>query len=224
MNSETSRKIVVAGSMAGVLAIGIVVFSMRHHSTASVAALTPPPAPTADNVTPAPPEAVPTPPAPAPMPPVANLPTSPAIAAPSPVQSTPAPARSRARPNSSAAVAANVATPAAVTAAPDADSAKTADASPPPAVADTAGPGADASNGDTATTASDPQITSEVKSVLADDSVAKESNIDVNTSQGVVALTGSVPDQSALDHVVDAVKKVKDVRRVDASAVTVTNL
>jgi hypothetical protein len=222
MNSETSRKVVVAGSMAAVLAIGILVVAMRHQPAASVAAVTPPPAPTADNVSPAP-EAVQTPPAPQPMPLVASVPTSPASAAHGAVESTPAPARPRAKQNSDAAMTSTVTKPAAVTAAPDADSAKTADAPLPPATADNAGTGVGASNGD-ANTASDPQITSEVKSVLADDSVAKDSNIDVNTSQGVVALTGSVPDQSVLDHVVAAVSKVKDVRRVDASAVTVTNL
>jgi hyperosmotically inducible protein len=111
-----------------------------------------------------------------------------------------------------------------VTDQPVADSANAADASPTPAVAGNAGPEVEKSSGDTDNTASDQQITSEVKSVLAVDSVAKDSGIAVNTSHGIVALAGSVPDQSALEHVVGAVQKVKDVRSVDASALTVTSL
>jgi len=227
MDSETTRKIIVAGSMAGVLALGILLFAARQHPAASVAVVSAPPAPTADNMSPAPAETVQPPPAPTPAPSLATTPTSPAVAPARVVDATPAPARPRAKQNSSAATTPAVVTPsvpAEVAAASDAENAKAADASQAPAVADTAGPAAGTSTGNADSTPSDPQITSEVKSVLALDSVAKDSDIAVNTSHGVVALTGSVPDQSALDHVVDAVAKVKYVVRVDASAVMVTNL
>jgi hyperosmotically inducible protein len=56
------------------------------------------------------------------------------------------------------------------------------------------------------------------------DSITKDSDIAVTTTHGVVALTGSLPDQGAVDHVAAAVARVKDVRSVDTSALTVTSL
>jgi hyperosmotically inducible protein len=70
----------------------------------------------------------------------------------------------------------------------------------------------------------DHQITTDVKSEILLDSVSKDSNIAVTTTHGVVALTGSLPDQSAVDHVTDAVGRIKDVKSVDASALIVTQL
>jgi len=40
----------------------------------------------------------------------------------------------------------------------------------------------------------------------------------------VVALTGNLPDQSAVDHVTEAVGRIKDVKSVDNSALIVTQL
>ena len=73
MNSEASRKIVVAGSMAAVAALVIVVLALRHHPAPLVAAAAPPPPPTADNVSPPPPPAAQAPEAAPPMPPVDSV-------------------------------------------------------------------------------------------------------------------------------------------------------
>jgi hyperosmotically inducible protein len=72
--------------------------------------------------------------------------------------------------------------------------------------------------------ASDNQITTDVKSQIAGDSLSKDANIAVTTSQGVVALTGSLPSQDAIDHVKDVAGRVKDVKSVDTSALLVASL
>jgi hyperosmotically inducible protein len=66
--------------------------------------------------------------------------------------------------------------------------------------------------------ASDSQITIDVKSAIAGDSLSNDANIEVTTTQGVVVLTGSVANQNAIDQVKDVAGKVKDVKSVDASA------
>jgi hyperosmotically inducible protein len=83
---------------------------------------------------------------------------------------------------------------------------------------------APANSADTGDAAADHQITADVKSAISQDSVTKDSDIAVSTSHGVVALKGSVPDQNIIDHVADAVGKVKDVKSVDTSALVVTSL
>jgi len=72
--------------------------------------------------------------------------------------------------------------------------------------------------------ASDGQITTDVKSQLAGDSVSKGVNIGVTTTHGVVALTGTLTSQNAIDHVKDVTGKVKDVRSVDTSALVLASL
>jgi hypothetical protein len=47
MNSQTSRKVVVASAMAAVVGIGVVTFALRSHPVASVAQTPHPPAPVA---------------------------------------------------------------------------------------------------------------------------------------------------------------------------------
>jgi hypothetical protein len=44
MNSQTSRKIIVASAMAAVVAIGVVIFALRSHPVAAVAQTPHPPA------------------------------------------------------------------------------------------------------------------------------------------------------------------------------------
>jgi hyperosmotically inducible protein len=72
--------------------------------------------------------------------------------------------------------------------------------------------------------ASDSQITTDVKSEMSVDAVGKDVKIGVITTDGVVALTGSLATQDAIDHVRDVVAKVKDVRSVDTSALILANL
>jgi hyperosmotically inducible protein len=72
--------------------------------------------------------------------------------------------------------------------------------------------------------ASDSQITSDVKSELASDSLSKDANIGVTTTRGVVALTGTLVSQSAIDHVKDVAGKAKDVKSVDGSALILASL
>ena len=66
--------------------------------------------------------------------------------------------------------------------------------------------------------ASDGQITTDVKSQLAGDTLSKGANVGVTTTHGVVALTGTLTSQNAIDHVKDVAGKVKDVKSVDTSA------
>jgi|HubBroStandDraft_1064217.scaffolds.fasta_scaffold30484_2 hypothetical protein len=67
----------------------------------------------------------------------------------------------------------------------------------------------------------DSQITEKVKSQIA--AVDPGSNVAVTTSNGVVALTGSVPNQGAAEQAREAARLVAGVKQVDASALTVIN-
>jgi hyperosmotically inducible protein len=73
-------------------------------------------------------------------------------------------------------------------------------------------------------TASDSQITTDVKTAIARDLAVKDLNIEVSTTDGVVALTGSVASQGAIDQAKDVAGKVKDVKRVDTSALILASL
>jgi hyperosmotically inducible protein len=75
-----------------------------------------------------------------------------------------------------------------------------------------------------AVAATDSQITTDVKSQIAGDSPGKDPGIGVSTTNGVVALSGSLASQDAIDHVRIVVASVKDVKSVDTSALTVSNL
>jgi hyperosmotically inducible protein len=66
--------------------------------------------------------------------------------------------------------------------------------------------------------ASDSQITIDVKSAIAGDSISKDLNIGVSTTHGVVALSGSLANQDAIDQVKGVAGSVKDVKSVDTSA------
>ena len=63
-------------------------------------------------------------------------------------------------------------------------------------------------------------ITSAVQSQIATD--AAGSQVSVNTINGVVILTGTVPTAEAVDHVKQVAQQVKDVKGVDATAVRVS--
>jgi hyperosmotically inducible protein len=72
--------------------------------------------------------------------------------------------------------------------------------------------------------ASDVQITTDVKSAIAADISVKEFDINVSTSEGVVTLTGRVATQGAIDQARGVAAKIKDVRRVDTSALILASL
>ncbi|MEJ0008365.1 MAG: BON domain-containing protein [Steroidobacteraceae bacterium] len=91
-----------------------------------------------------------------------------------------------------------------------------APAAGPAGDAPTAAPTADTVNVDS-------KITTEVKSRLAADSVTKDADIGVNTTQGVVVLTGTVATQDAVDHLKSVAQNVPDVKSVDTSALKVTS-
>lgn len=66
-------------------------------------------------------------------------------------------------------------------------------------------------------------VTTKVKSELASSDQVKASNINVDTSQGHVRLTGTVDNAQALNTARQVAQNVKGVRSVDTSGLTVTN-
>jgi hyperosmotically inducible periplasmic protein len=248
MNSDTSRKIIVASGMAVVVGIGIVIFALRVHTETSVAQTPHPPSPVAEAPVDAPAAAAEIPAAQAAVAQIPDAPVAPSdsvgansadTATPPAVEPKPARSRHLAR-ASTGAVATNdtVATKDTVTATEPA-----ADTSEKPAaetVANSVGgadeltttpPATGSSPGDdqkvgtsTGLAASDTQITTAVKSDIAGDSLSKDVNIGVTTTQGVVALTGSLASQDAIDHFKDVAGKVPGVKSVDTSALVLASL
>ncbi len=86
-----------------------------------------------------------------------------------------------------------------------------------PSLADSVASKTDKAAKKTGKFASDSWITTKVKSDLLADSVTKGLDISVKTSNGVVALTGTVANDDAVEHVEDIAKKVKGVKSVDSS-------
>ncbi len=70
---------------------------------------------------------------------------------------------------------------------------------------------------------SDSWITTKVKSDLLADSVTKGLDIKVITTNGVVALSGKLPNKDAIDHARDVAEKVDGVKSVDIKGLTVGN-
>lgn len=243
MNSENSRKIIVAGGLAAVLVAAI--FAVHAHHDTLAAQPPPPPTPFAE-VPAAPATVAPAPDAPAT---VAQIPDAPAAvphdenvgttradaATASALEPKLARNRHPAKADRNAAASTGNATrtestadssekPAAETMANSADHVKSTDESTTlPATGSS--PADDQKVGtSTELAASDSQITSDVKSELASDSLSKDANIGVTTTRGVVALTGTLVSQSAIDHVKDVAGKAKDVKSVDGSALILASL
>lgn len=70
--------------------------------------------------------------------------------------------------------------------------------------------------------ASDNWITTKVKSEIMADSVSKGFDVTVTTTHGVV-VEGALASQNAIDHVKDLTEKVKGVKSVDTSSLTVAS-
>jgi hyperosmotically inducible protein len=68
---------------------------------------------------------------------------------------------------------------------------------------------------------SDSWITTKVKSELLADNVSKGFDVSVETTDGVVVLKGALANRDAIDHVKDVAGKVKGVKSVDTSGLTV---
>ena len=205
MNSSTSRKIIVAGGMAVVVGIGVVIFALRVHSETSVAQIPHPPAPVAQ--TPADARAA-----------AAQIPTAPAAVA----QIPDAPA--------AVAHSDSVDTKSAGSATPSAVEPKLA-RNRPLAKASTSTVATSSSLADdqkvgtsAGFAASDSQITTDVESEIAGDNLSKDVNIGVTTTHGIVVLTGRLASQDAIDHVKDVAGKVPGVKSVDTSALVLASL
>jgi hyperosmotically inducible protein len=245
MDSQKSRKIIVASGMAAAVGILAVIFALRTHHDTLVAQAPHPPTPIAE--VPAASAAVAQTPD---MPPaVAQAPDAPAavahseivgtksadVAAPSAVEPKLARNRHLEKADTSAVATTDTGTrtgsaaktsekPAADTAGNSADRVKAAEGS-------TTTPASSSSPADnqkvgtsTEFASSDSQITTDVKSQLAGDTLSKDATIGVTTTHGVVALTGTLASQNAIDHAKDVAGKVKDVKSVDASALVLASL
>lgn len=69
---------------------------------------------------------------------------------------------------------------------------------------------------------SDSWITGKVKSGILADSLSKGFDVNVVTVHGVVVLKGELANRDAIDHVKHIAEKVKGVKSVDTSALTVS--
>jgi hyperosmotically inducible periplasmic protein len=245
MDSQKSRKIIVASGMAAAVGILAVIFALRTHHDTLVAQAPHPPTPIAE--VPAASAAVAQTPD---MPPaVAQAPDAPAavahneivgtksadVAAPSAVEPKLARNRHLEKADTSAVATTDTGTrtgsaaktsekPAAETAGNSADRVKAAEGS----TTTPASGSSPADNQKVGTSpefaSSDSQITTDVKSQLAGDTLSKDATIGVTTTHGVVALTGTLASQNAIDHAKDVAGKVKDVKSVDASALVLASL
>ena len=81
---------------------------------------------------------------------------------------------------------------------------------------------AEAAGNKTGEMVSDSWITTKVKSEILANSVSKAFKVKVKTKHGAVALKGKLPNQDAVDLVKMIAEKVKGVKSVDTSGLTVT--
>jgi len=239
MNSESnnSSRIIIGVGMAVVFGGGVALFATRaHHETevarvvaASPAAQTPlgPTSPDqtatdpASNTAPATPDQAAS----------AQTPAAPAIAEPAPPVSTPAPvapapvakadrhvAKSRANTDSSS-TSTRVAS-----ASSNSTSSNSAPSSSESTPSSDSAPAANTQEASTtsAPAVTDSQITSEVKSKIASNSPG--TTVDVTTTNGMVALAGSVPNADAVAQVKQVAEQVRDVKGVDTSGLIVSNI
>jgi len=191
LDSQLSRKMVVAVGLAAAFSAAIYEFAVRTEHTSTVAQSAPPPA-------------GPPPPAPTSSDPTMAAQTAGATAQPSPAQPPDQPSTPPSSPDSNAAVAAE----------------PSDQSSPAPAKAKASSHRSERRVASTAEpNAADQQITVDVKSQIA--TAAPDSNVDVTTTNGVVALAGTVPSQIAAFQARQAALRVAGVKDVDASALQV---
>jgi hyperosmotically inducible protein len=243
MNSELSRKIIVASGLAVVVGIIAVTFALRSHHPAPVAQISQPPAAVAQ-IPDAPAPVAPTPDAPAA---VAQIPDAPVAVAPkdnvgakigdtassAAVEPKVAGNRHRADARISADTTDRTVAPestvdsrkksAGETLAKSVDGVKSVDELAMPSAPSRTATDAQESATGNEPAGSDSQITTELKSQFAADSISKDVDIGVTTTQGVVVLTGTLVTQDAIDHVKNVAEKVKDVKSVDTSAMKITS-
>jgi hyperosmotically inducible protein len=232
MNIAPSR--IVIGVGLAIVGGGLVTYALHPSSTpapiARVAPITPPPPVVAPET---PPPATPAPATPdvaAPAPPAVaqtdNAAASSDVTPAAPKESRHARAHRNATNDDSVAATAPAAptdsstNAGSDTVAKNSDSAKPADESTPAAPVAAAAPAEGAPAVDVAN--ADSKITTEVKSRLAADSVTKDADLSVNTTQGVVVVSGTVASQDAVDHVKLVAQNVPDVKSVDTSALKVS--
>jgi hyperosmotically inducible protein len=237
MNPKTSNRIIAASGMAVVIGIGVVVFAMRSHPVAPTAAFRRPPGTgSATTDTPVAAQAA-APEAPAAVPDGATFGTPAREAAPADRVEPPLTAHSRHQTvlagryiASSAGVVTSLPTstgnerPAAVTPAEGFTPLQGLDPVALAASTEDAESGSPALSASADLSATDSQITTNVESAIAGDSLSKDLNIAVSTTRGIVALTGTVANQGAIDELTGVAKKVKDVKGVDTSALIVASL
>jgi hyperosmotically inducible protein len=243
MNSELSRKIIVASGMAVVVGIIAVTVALRSHHPTPVAQISQPPAALAQIPDAAAPVA-PTPDAPAA---VAPIPDTASAVAPkvnvgakigdtdssAAVEPKVAGNRHSAKARTSAETTDRTVAPestadsrnnfAGETLAKSEDGVKSVDELKMPSAASRTA--TDAQEGATSNEPadSDSRITTELKSQFAADSISKDVDIGVTTTQGVVVLTGTLVTQDAIDHVKNVAEQVKDVKSVDTTAMKITS-
>jgi osmotically-inducible protein OsmY len=238
MNSKSTRKIVALGAMAAVIAVGAVMFTRGSHSASPETATAVPPPPVAQTADAAAAAMPPTVAAAAAVAPLSDAPApvtrNGSVDGERPV-SAPAPksayGRSLARASSDAGAMSRTATPAVSgeAIAPESVANRVERLASTGALAPDLIPGTSATGGVEVGTgavpiASDSQITTDVKTAIAGDIAVKDFNIGVSTTDGVVALTGSVASQGDIDQAKDVAGKVKDVKRVDISALILASL
>jgi hyperosmotically inducible periplasmic protein len=243
MNSQPTSKIVVGIGLAAVFGIGVSVYVMHAKHESQVARDAPAPAtalgpaaaqPAPDGTAPAQsaatqtptdqgatatnmPPAVPPAIAPAPVAPTAGNVAGSDTGAPAGDESKAARSKTKARKSDDTS---------GTRVASSHSSTKPADAQQAPAparqeTATSAAPAASSSEPVAEPVASDSQITTQVKSEIA--TATPNSNVSVTTTDGVVALAGSVSSQDAIDQARQAAQRVAGVKHVDASALTVSN-
>jgi hyperosmotically inducible protein len=246
MDSQTSRKIIVASGMAVAVGIAVAIFALRSQPVTPIAQTTRPPTPAAEIPTAAPAAVAQIPDAPAAIPQVPDAPAEVAhndsvgtISADTATASSgdsklarnrhlakagPSTVATNGTDTSTKSSANTSEKPAAETVANSVDPVKSADElTTMPSTSSS--PAHDQKVGtSTEFAVSDSQITTDVKSEIAGDSLSKDLDIGVTTTQGVVALTGSLASQGAIDHVKDVAGKVKDVKSVDTSALVLASL
>jgi hyperosmotically inducible protein len=244
MNSDLGRKIIVASGMAVVVAIIAVTFVLRSPHPAPLAQVSQPPAAVAQ-IPDAPVPVTPTPELPAAVAPIPDAPAavasndnvgskvgdtanSPAIEPKVAGNRHPAKARLSAEPPDGTVAPESTVNSrndsAGETVAKNMDGVRNSDELPMSSGASRTA--TEAQEGATSNEApgSDSRITAELKSQFAADSISKNVDIGVTTTQGVVVLTGALVTQDAIDHVKDVAEKVKDVKSVDTSAMTISSI